>query len=91
MFADELTGNLDTNNSEIMDMVRLCQKINQTIILVTHDPACPGMQTDRDPVDGIKRVMKGKDSEDEIQEGQRAAAVMISAAMIIGMCGNAPC
>ena len=40
VFADEPTGNLDTNTTaEIMDMVMgFARRFNQTIILVTHDP-----------------------------------------------------
>lgn len=40
ILADEPTGNLDTENSEIvLDMFReLNQKFNQTIIMITHNP-----------------------------------------------------
>ena len=40
VFADEPTGNLDTKTTaEIMDMVMgFARRLNQTIILVTHDP-----------------------------------------------------
>lgn len=39
VFADEPTGNLDTETTkEVMElMVRLCRKNNQTLVLVTHD------------------------------------------------------
>ena len=74
-----------------MDMVMgFARRFNQTIILVTHDP---GMSRYADRivtlVDGIITEMKGKDSEDGITGRlKRAAAVMISTAMIIGMCGK---
>jgi putative ABC transport system ATP-binding protein len=40
ILADEPTGNLDTENSQIvLDMFReLNQRLNQTIIMITHNP-----------------------------------------------------
>jgi putative ABC transport system ATP-binding protein len=40
ILADEPTGNLDTENSQIvLDMFReLNEKYNQTIIMITHNP-----------------------------------------------------
>jgi putative ABC transport system ATP-binding protein len=40
ILADEPTGNLDTENSQIvLDMFReLNEKFNQTIIMITHNP-----------------------------------------------------
>ena len=40
ILADEPTGNLDTENSEIvLEMFRgLNEKFNQTIIMITHNP-----------------------------------------------------
>jgi putative ABC transport system ATP-binding protein len=40
ILADEPTGNLDTENSEIvLDMFReLNEKLDQTIIMITHNP-----------------------------------------------------
>lgn len=40
LFADEPTGNLDTNTTiEVMDMIKdIAKKYNQTLIIVSHDP-----------------------------------------------------
>lgn len=40
IFADEPTGNLDTQTTlDVMDMMqRFARTYNQTIVLVTHDP-----------------------------------------------------
>lgn len=45
ILADEPTGNLDTENSEIvLDMFKeLNQKFNQTIVMITHNPEAAGV------------------------------------------------
>jgi putative ABC transport system ATP-binding protein len=48
LLADEPTGNLDTENSQIvLDMLRsLNQELNQTVIMITHNPEAARL-TDR--------------------------------------------
>ena len=64
IFADEPTGNLDSNTtSEIMNMMRLIvRKYNKTLIMVTHDNEIAGF------ADRIFHIKDGKISAIEERE-----------------------
>ena len=65
LFADEPTGNLDSNTSrEILELIRdICKKRGATLVVVTHDP---GMA---DYADHVIRLLDGKIEEDIRQSG----------------------
>jgi len=60
LFADEPTGNLDSNTSkEILALIRdICKQKNATLVVVTHDP---GMA---EHADHVIRLLDGKIEED---------------------------
>ena len=61
LFADEPTGNLDSNTSrEILELIRdICKKRGATLVVVTHDP---GMA---DYADHVIRLLDGRVEEDK--------------------------
>lgn len=63
VLADELTGNLDSKNSqEIVDLLKLSNaKYGQTLIIITHDERI-ALQADR-----IIAIEDGKIIRDEVQ------------------------
>ena len=61
IFADEPTGNLDSRSgSEVMEMLcNLREKMNKTLVIITHDPRIAGMAERRFTiVDGIVSEME---------------------------------
>ena len=71
LFADEPTGNLDSNTSrEILELIRdICKKRGATLVVVTHDP---GMA---DYADHVIRLLDGKIEEDIRKSGTDADRV----------------
>ena len=60
IFADEPTGNLDSKSgSEVMEMLcNLREKMNKTLVIITHDPRIAGMAERRFTiVDGVVSEM----------------------------------
>ncbi|MBN3526409.1 ABC transporter ATP-binding protein [Paenibacillus apiarius] len=62
MLADEPTGNLDSkNSSEIMDLLKMCNKTyQQTLIMITHDERI-ALQADR-----VISIEDGRIAKDEV-------------------------
>ena len=71
LFADEPTGNLDSNTSrEILELIRdICKKRGATLVVVTHDP---GMA---DYADHVIRLLDGRIEEDIRKSGTDADRV----------------
>lgn len=65
--ADEPTGNLDTESTEeVLELLRQAVRgLGQTVIMVTHDPAC-AVRTDR-----VLTVRDGKITQDEMVGAHR--------------------
>jgi len=67
IFADEPTGNLDSNTSvEVMNLMkRVVREKNQTLVMVTHDNYLAGF------ADMVIRIRDGKILEMEDRSGQK--------------------